>query len=515
MKTCILTIIKNEHEYLDEWIRYHLDLGIDHIFIFEDIDSESHKEITDKYGERVSLESPLIALNEADQKIAQELKKTHKWNIQHLYFRNGLQYIKDNYQYDWCFVIDCDEFITTDGNNINDVVSIYKDYDAFILWWKCYGAGGRIKKPDYNDNGVVNVYTQEMLGRIQNEDKSLFKTCHNLKTYKKEYFYNQHYPSDKCNWCNTDCLRDKTILTYNHIYIRHYITRSWEEYVWKRKIRGFPWGGTRTYDFFFDINPDMLSLKPQLIKDLNKETLVVLPYVQNRSQGKEIRLTLNGWKKYCGFKYHFIVIGEFDETLINDYPWVEFIYKKRVDWRSDQYIPHLDMMSKFKYVMEKYSGEYNGFIYMTDDNYAVKPFTLEDITSIYYLNPSFTGREDQPASYWNHDKWKTRQLLDREGLPHVNYTTHFPYYMEFDKLKEIMSKYNLLEESYVFDDIYFNYFSHPAPLQVNCIRLGIWSKKDFDEKFQNAVNDPNIKFICNSVEGWSKELEQELSKLVE
>ena len=78
-----------------------------------------------------------------------------------------------------------------------------------------------------------------------------------------------------------------------------------------------------------------------------------------------------------------------------------------------------------------------------------------------------------------------------------------------------MDKYNLLEESYVFDDIYFNYFSHPEPLQVNCIRLGIWSKMDFDRKFQDAVNDPNIKFICNSIEGWSKELEQELSKLVE
>ena len=35
MKSCIFTVIKNEHEYLDEWIKYHLDLGIDHIFIFE------------------------------------------------------------------------------------------------------------------------------------------------------------------------------------------------------------------------------------------------------------------------------------------------------------------------------------------------------------------------------------------------------------------------------------------------------------------------------------------------
>ena len=42
MKSCIFTVIKNEHEYLDEWIKYHLDLGIDHIFIFEKIMIVNH-----------------------------------------------------------------------------------------------------------------------------------------------------------------------------------------------------------------------------------------------------------------------------------------------------------------------------------------------------------------------------------------------------------------------------------------------------------------------------------------
>jgi hypothetical protein len=34
MTSCILTVIKNEHQYLDEWIKYHIDLGIDHIVKF-------------------------------------------------------------------------------------------------------------------------------------------------------------------------------------------------------------------------------------------------------------------------------------------------------------------------------------------------------------------------------------------------------------------------------------------------------------------------------------------------
>ena len=64
MKTCIITIIKNEHLYLDEWITYHLNIGISHIFLYEDIDSESHKSITDKYFNEVTLNSVLSLLSE-------------------------------------------------------------------------------------------------------------------------------------------------------------------------------------------------------------------------------------------------------------------------------------------------------------------------------------------------------------------------------------------------------------------------------------------------------------------
>lgn len=64
MTSCIFTVIKNEHLYLEEWIRYHLDLGINHIFVFEDIDSETHRHITYKYGDKVSLNGIITVLDE-------------------------------------------------------------------------------------------------------------------------------------------------------------------------------------------------------------------------------------------------------------------------------------------------------------------------------------------------------------------------------------------------------------------------------------------------------------------
>ena len=79
---------------------------------------------------------------------------------------------------------------------------------------------------------------------------------------------------------------------------------------------------------------------------------------------------------------------------------------------------------------------------------------------------------------------------------------------------ELWDKYNLREESYVLEDIYFNSFVHIKPFLDDKIRLGIWNKEIYKNEFQKAMDNPNIKFICNSVEGWSKELENSLEEII-
>ena len=511
MTSCILTVIKNEHEYLDEWIKYHLDLNIDHIFIFEDIDSESHKEICDKY-DKVTLNSINIVLDEDEKKKTREFKLTKKQNPQDIYFIKSLLWIKANYQYDWCFVIDVDEFITT-HKALLDILNEFQSYDGIVLQWKIFGANGNIYKPNYNNEGVISTYTKESNYIGHNVIEWTTKTCYNLNTFEKSYYKNNHQPSDKCKWCRTNFSNIRTKIVYDKIYIKHYMTKSWEEYINKRK-RGYFMGFARTIDVFFKINPDMLDKKEELMNQINKEVLIVLPYKQSGSQGNEIKLALNGWKKFCKFKYRFIVIGEFNEKLKKEFPWVNFINCASKEKKEGQYNPHLDIMNKFKIISRLYAQEYNGFIYTTDDQYPIKPFDLNDITRIYYHAKEFIGRQDQPTSYWNYDKWKTRQLLNRENLPHINYTIHYPCYFEFKKFNEIQKKFNMLEESYVFDDIYFNYFKHEEPILDSTIRLGIWDNEIFKNDFNNAINNPNIKFVCNSVNGWSKELENELEKIV-
>ena len=237
------------------------------------------------------------------------------------------------------------------------------------------------------------------------------------------------------------------------------------------------------------------------------DKLVVMPYIQKYSQGSEIKLCLNAWKKFCTFKYHFVVIGEFDESLVAEFPWVDFIHFPSVITTDEQYKPHLDIQMKMESIMRIYGTKYNGFIRVSDDIYPIKPFSIKDVTTVYYHFDEIYGDKNMPNKTFMKDKWKTKNLLKRENLPTMDYTTHYPYYYEFSKLKEIWDKFDMRSESYVLEDIYFNYFKHENAILDETIRFFINEPYEFNkDKFKKSISNPNIKFIGNSTFGWCDEL---------
>lgn len=263
MKTCAFTIIKNEQEYLEEWIKYHLNLGVDHLFIFEDDGSKSHKDITNKYpSDKVSLNSVTI--------LPIDKSHVHNWqeSKQSIYNKEGLWWIKNNYNYDWCFAIDCDEYITlsNDGDTIQSVLSLYSEYDAVILQWQNYNANGHIYKPNYEEKGIIDTYSQKCGKSINDAAWKSTKLIYKLSDFKKHYFLGTHLCYDFCKWCKTDYSKELNKICYDNIYLRHYLTKSWEEYVWKLNVRGMFHVKHRNYDEFFEMNKDMLDRKEELIK---------------------------------------------------------------------------------------------------------------------------------------------------------------------------------------------------------------------------------------------------------
>ena len=112
MDVCILTIIKNEQEYIKDFVKYHLNMGIDHIFFIEDYGSMSHLPQINSFSDNnvTLLSIDNIIKEENKERIDYCLKNNSSY--QGFVLKNGLDFIKENTNYDWCFIIDIDEYIT-------------------------------------------------------------------------------------------------------------------------------------------------------------------------------------------------------------------------------------------------------------------------------------------------------------------------------------------------------------------------------------------------------------------
>lgn len=270
MRTCIHTVILNElDEYLKVWLDYHTKM-VDHIFIFEDIDSKSHKHITDQYN-NVTIQSVLdIYEKDSDKQRLIDNKAKGRIN-QGFYVRDGVLKIQSLKQYDWCFTLDIDEFITLEEpyKAISDVLEEFNDYDAIIIQWLNYGASRRIYKPNYDGRDYREFYTQKAeFNKWDKKVKITSKICWNLNKITKWHLCGLHCTVG--NWVNTRFKKDRNEIVYDKMYLKHYITRSFEEYLWKLYKRGMHCPNHRKIDDFFEINPDMLDKYDECMQLKNK-----------------------------------------------------------------------------------------------------------------------------------------------------------------------------------------------------------------------------------------------------
>ena len=263
MKTCIITIVKDEQLYLEEWIAYHLKLGIDKIFIYEDVNSGSHSYITSKY-KNVELRHVLDLFKTEQERSDEIIRRIELHKFQNNYFNLAYKTVKP--YFDWCFIMDVDEYITID-DDLHNVLMKYNDYDAFLLQWQNYNANGLYYMPNVHYS-LVNTYTEKCgFSKIDLQTRNTKKICLNCRKY--DYTFMMHWPYNLSKWCLSDKEKSFYNVTYKNIYLRHYVCKSYEEYATKLFIRGMCHQGHRKIDDFFGYNPNMNDKK--IIDDINRK----------------------------------------------------------------------------------------------------------------------------------------------------------------------------------------------------------------------------------------------------
>ena len=199
----ICCIALNEEPYIDEWIKYHLALGFNHIYIYDNSDNYSLK---DKQTDKVTIiHFPGITKQiEAYNLCIAQYKKKHKW----------------------CAFIDCDEFIVLKKHiNINEFLKEYDNRNSIALSWLMFGTSN---EKVYRDEPVTSRF--RFCSRMANQH---FKCICKLSSIT--VFINPHRPYEMIFDTNGQQLFDNSNNKgpLDIACIHHYYTKSEEEFLKK------------------------------------------------------------------------------------------------------------------------------------------------------------------------------------------------------------------------------------------------------------------------------------------
>lgn len=124
----ICAIFKDESLYLKEWIEYHLMIGFDHLYLYNNFSSDSYLEVLRPY-----IDKGLVTLTE--------------WPIKYgqisAYEDCANKYRNENH---WIMFLDIDEFVCPrEETDIKKWLKRFERYPAVKMYWLMFGTNGLIE----------------------------------------------------------------------------------------------------------------------------------------------------------------------------------------------------------------------------------------------------------------------------------------------------------------------------------------------------------------------------------
>jgi len=206
MKIGVCLIIKDENEYVDEWLSHYRKLGADKFFIYDNNSS-----------------TPINVVSEDVDVIL--------WNDEKFGSQNNayLDCCNKNKDFDYIGFFDTDEFYISNTMNIkediNNLTNKFGNFSGFGIYWRMYGK----TNPYYMERNPTEEYTQYF-----NNDH--IKSFIDPKTINR--FPDPHFPSINGRYIDE---LGRTVVspigqhTSETIWLKHIWTRSLSEFESKIK----------------------------------------------------------------------------------------------------------------------------------------------------------------------------------------------------------------------------------------------------------------------------------------
>lgn len=214
-------IIKDEAAYVEEWMRYHLSIGVEHFYVYDN-------------GSQVPIKQTLKELNLLQYATVFEITGTRRQNKAYRHCIRAFKYTSR-----WIGFIDIDEFIVAKSTR-GDLPLFLKDYEAYGglgINWLIFGSGGRIEKSDKPQLESFLLRSEESFSPnlhiksiVQPKRVRRLGSVHNFFCKKPYYCVNENYQLIDSPFSDP--------VSVSKIQLNHYYCRSLQEYNNKIK-RGF------------------------------------------------------------------------------------------------------------------------------------------------------------------------------------------------------------------------------------------------------------------------------------
>ncbi len=223
----ICAIFKDEAPYLKEWIEFHLIVGIEHFYLYNNNSTDNYMDILRPY-----IDNGVVTLKD--------------WNIP----QGQMQAYKDfadtySGETRWVGFIDIDEYVVPNkADSVYDFLKQFNNRPSVLIYWKIFGTSGR-KTRDINGlvtedfvvawSKYVNVgkfflntaYEYDPVFKLDGKMHSTWAKCKGIHLPPVNVF------NKVCTYgCNPVSGRDMPI------QINHYLLKSYDEYMDRKAKRG-------------------------------------------------------------------------------------------------------------------------------------------------------------------------------------------------------------------------------------------------------------------------------------
>jgi hypothetical protein len=270
---CIAAIVRDEADYIAEWIEYHLYVGIQKFYIYDNGSEDNTKDILMPYMERGIVEYhywPGKKREYYKYKTEKEKRRVQKkWHKkQHSAYFDAIN--RSKYSTFWLAIIDLDEFIVpVSTRTIPEFLYDFEDEAGIEVFWLLYGNSGHIKKTNqlvierFQYHSLSEYWENRLIKLIFNPRHVFLKRNHDA------WFFDGRKAVNSNRFI---CGQPGYSITHDKIRCNHYETKSFEE--WLKRRKGILLKESNSPAFIDEFN------KEQSVRNVVKDDIIMFKYIE-------------------------------------------------------------------------------------------------------------------------------------------------------------------------------------------------------------------------------------------